>query len=83
MNSERYIKVVLTVIAVFLGVIATALVAPKAQATRTDNASGMEMVRVCESELGTINCVDITSGYAMKVELSDSSIRKLASAIGR
>ncbi len=83
MRSERYTKIVLTIIAVFLGIIAIALIAPKAQATRTDNTTGMEMVRVCENELGTINCVDITSGYAMKVELSDSSIRKLAAAIGR
>ena len=83
MKSERYLKVVLTFIAIFLGIIATALVSPTAQATRTDNESGMEMVRVCEKDLGRINCVDITSGYAMKVELSESSIRNLAAALGR
>lgn len=83
MSTDRYTKIVLTSIAVFLAIIATALIAPKAQATRTDNATGMEMVRVCENEAGTINCADITSSYAMKVELSDDSIRKLARAIGK
>jgi hypothetical protein len=83
MKTENYIKVVLTLIAVFLGIIATALVAPSAQATRRDSETGMEMVRVCEREHGSINCVDITSGFAMKVELSDTSIRRLAQAVGR
>jgi hypothetical protein len=83
MSTDRYTKVVLTSIAVFLGIIATALIAPNAQATRTDNKTGMEMIRVCENDSGTINCADITSSYAMKVELSDESIRKLAREIGR
>jgi hypothetical protein len=83
MNTDRYTKAVLTSIAIFLGIIATALISPKAQATRTDNATGMEMVRVCENVSGSINCADITSGYAMKVELSDDSIRNLARAIGK
>lgn len=84
MTSDRYTKIVLTAIAIFLAIIAMALVAPQAQASRTDNQSGMEMIRVCErSAYGTINCADITSDFAMKVELSDSSLRRLASLLGR
>ena len=84
MTSERYIKVTLTFIAIFLAIIAFALITPQALASRTDNQSGMEMIRVCERNSGgTINCADITSDYAMKVELNETSIRRLASLLGR
>jgi hypothetical protein len=77
MTVDRYIKSVLTVIALALSIIAISLASPLAHATRTDAASGMDMVRFCERTSVTINCVDITSDYAMKVDLSDASIRKL------
>jgi hypothetical protein len=83
MTSDQYTKVVLTFIAMFLAIIALALIAPQAQASRTDSQSGMEMIRVCERSSGTINCADITSDFAMKVELSDNSLRRLAALLGR
>jgi hypothetical protein len=83
MSSDRYTKVVLTFIAVFLAIIGFELIAPKAQASRTDKQSGMEMIRVCERSSGKINCADISSDFAIKGELSDSSLLRLAGILGQ
>jgi hypothetical protein len=83
MIVDRFTKLLLTLITIFLGVIALSLISPVAYATRVDSQSGMDMVRVCERSYNTINCADITADYSIKVELNDNSIRKLANLLAK
>lgn len=61
MNTDRYTKGVLTVIAVSLAAIAVQMAIPDAHAQRYSRNNGIQMVAVCNlnSEYGVTNCADV------------------------
>jgi hypothetical protein len=80
MKTDVFTKTVLTILAISTSVIAIQLAIPSASAARTDSASGMDMVRLCERSGGGINCANISSDYNLMVEVKD--LDRLPSQIG-
>ncbi len=76
MNIDRYTKIVLTLIAAFLGVIAFSLVVPSAIAQSYSN--GYLNTTICQ--FNTNRCIELGDDYALKVELNRRSVESLASA---
>lgn len=71
MKSDLYTKVIFTIIAVCLSVIAIQISITPATAQIYARDTGMQMMRLCEKTGSSIGCVDITPDYHLKVQVKD------------
>ncbi len=76
MNIDRYTKIVLTLIAAFLGVIAFSLVTPSAIAQSYSH--GYLHTTICG--IAQRRCIELGRDDALVVELNRHSVESLASA---